>query len=990
MDPSSRAPRATVTPEKWQQITAIFHEALARDVAARGSFVAEACAGDEHLRNEVDAMLAAHADAGAFGDVPILPTSVGSLPAESAAPAGQSSKHPFVWVVWSAAPILAAMFLYGAWVLVPHSGIAAPIGWTEERRGAEWFVSSVDPAGPAAGSLREGDRIVSLDRTPPLGRFGTGHQRRWLTAGSLYQLAIDRGGQPLDLRLLLPERGSDVSRILGYFLMSLAWCAVGVFIGLARPEDPVARLGAIAAAITGMEYLQIYVIRSGTVLQPMHLVVGSHFFLRFPAGRALTASTRLILTPLYVAGVMLAMMGLWLQATMLLHGGAGTAAVVNACETLFAFRTPMVAYVLYYSLVVMVGAIAVNYRRLNDEDQRRRLQWVVYGSIAFLTPQIVRSVIEVVFGAQRLTWMEPFSDVCTAGIPLVFAYAIVKHRVFDIRVVIRRGLRYLFARQALQLLVAIPLVVLAVDVVRDRHLTVAELVSRNTGYLFWIAAALAGLRFRGPVNGWLDRRFFREQYDREQLLLRTFDSLTRADSLEEISGLLREHLELALHPTVIHIWYRDVADSSLAPPAALLTRIEGSDAPIELPRAKLTREEARWATRLDAHLVVPITDGSGRVAGAIALGAKKSEEPYNAGDCSLLQAIGKQIGVAGETLRLRAQVGEDRRIRHDVLAKLSSQHVNLLKQCPACGRCFDAPVVQCDHDGQTLTLSLPVERTIASRYRLDRLIGKGGMGAVYEARDLRLDRLVAIKILLGRAFGDRRSVRRFEREARAAARLNHRNIVSVYDVGHLEGEGAFLVMERIHGVTMRDELTRAGPLPAADVAGWFDQMLEGLAAAHAGGVVHRDLKPDNVIAIRSGPGGFVVKILDFGLAKLRADEASTSGTITIDGGTMGTFGYISPEQLAGREVDHRTDIFAAGVMLAEALTGSRPFAGDTCGEFARAVEAPYHLPATVPGWCDVDAVLQRCLARDSSDRFSSASLLRDALMPALRACAESR
>ena len=137
--------------------------------------------------------------------------------------------------------------------------------------------------------------------------------------------------------------------------------------------------------------------------------------------------------------------------------------------------------------------------------------------------------------------------------------------------------------------------------------------------------------------------------------------------------------------------------------------------------------------------------------------------------------------MVGENLRLRAQVGEAEHIQHDVLAHLDSRFANLLKECPSCGACFDSDVDRCEGDGTTLTLSLPVDRTIEGKYRLDRLIGRGGMGVVYEAHDLRLDRLVAVKLLNGRAFGQDQALRRFQREARAAARLAHPNIVRVFD-----------------------------------------------------------------------------------------------------------------------------------------------------------------------------------------------------------------
>src|SRR5262245_52667455 len=160
----------------------------------------------------------------------------------------------------------------------------------------------------------------------------------------------------------------------------------------------------------------------------------------------------------------------------------------------------------------MITAVARNYRRLTDEDQRRRVRWVVFGSIASLLPQVALSAGELILGGREVSQFGTAADAASAGIPLVVAYAVVKHRVFDIKVVVRRGLQYLLARRGLQTLLAIPTAALIFVVVRHRNMTIAELVRENTAYLFWIGAALVSLRFRQRLSLWLDRRFFREEY----------------------------------------------------------------------------------------------------------------------------------------------------------------------------------------------------------------------------------------------------------------------------------------------------------------------------------------------------------------------------------------------------------------------------------------------------------------------------------------------
>jgi eukaryotic-like serine/threonine-protein kinase len=246
-----------------------------------------------------------------------------------------------------------------------------------------------------------------------------------------------------------------------------------------------------------------------------------------------------------------------------------------------------------------------------------------------------------------------------------------------------------------------------------------------------------------------------------------------------------------------------------------------------------------------------------------------------------------------------------------------------VKECPGCGACYDSTEQFCTTDGLELILALPLERTVDGKYRLEQVLGKGGMGAVYRATDLRLDRQVAVKVLTGNLFSDQTLLRRFEREARASARLNHPNIAAIHDYGRTAGDGAYLVMELIDGVTLRQELRRVDHLPASVAADLFNQLLEGVKAAHAAGIIHRDLKPENVLIAQREHTGKVVKIVDFGLAKLRIVDASDPNTLTIPGVVMGTISYMSPEQLTAEEVDERSDIFSLAVMLVEILTGSR-------------------------------------------------------------------
>jgi serine/threonine protein kinase len=222
-------------------------------------------------------------------------------------------------------------------------------------------------------------------------------------------------------------------------------------------------------------------------------------------------------------------------------------------------------------------------------------------------------------------------------------------------------------------------------------------------------------------------------------------------------------------------------------------------------------------------------------------------------------------------------------------------------------------------------------------YEIQNLLGAGGMGEVYRARDVRLRREVAIKVLPGAFASDADRLRRFEQEATAAAALNHPNILAVYQMGTYEG-APYLVSELLEGETLREPIRR-GRLAVPKAMDYAIQIARGLAAAHEKGIVHRDLKPENLFVTKDGR----VKILDFGLAKLTQPEpgfehgAPTLGDATEPGAVMGTVGYMAPEQVRGQAADHRADIFAFGAILYEMLAGKRAFQKPTSPETMTAI-----------------------------------------------------
>lgn len=1006
-----------MTPERWHRVTALFHEALARDADLRAPFLEQACAGDPEIRGEVERLLAAHQRADRIGtadlvSVPDLDpnpeTATESYGPDARSieqaepPRSVSTRHPFVLVVVLAAAFTAATFGSAAWLLLRDGGATKAFGWIEGRRGANWVVVEVDPGGPAAADVLISDRILALNGIPPLQPSGTRLQRIEVEPGDSYRLTLDRQRNRLERTLSVTEGPNALARRLAYFAISLVWCVVGVFIGIAQPARPAARLSFAGAVTTGLAFSQGAFDEASVMplpITPLHVVLGLHFFARFPADRPVSGVWKWLLILAYSIAAVPLTLGWSVYSVWITRGSAEAAALVLAHQPLFAIRGPVSMYLFYASLVATVTLVASNYRALRHADERRRVRWVVYGSIAALTPQIVWSAAEIIVGIPSAAWMALPANLATVGIPLAVAYTVVRHRVLDISVVVRRSLQYLLARRALQITTAIPSIGLAATAVGNRHLTIAQLVEDTRGYLFWLAAAALCLVFRRPIETWIERRFFRQAYDREQLLLHLVDEVARIDSVPDLSRVIASTLTSALQPTTACIWYRDPAEHAAA--SSSDPRITSHDAPGEVrwlawlearggpvdlpppPEAGLSRAGSRWFRGRGISLVVPIIDSADRVIGALLLGDRRSEEPYTQQDRQLLAAVARQMAVVRENVRLRARVSNDARERHEVLARLDDRLPDLLKECPACGACFDGPVDSCPQDGTGLTLPLPIARTIDGKYRLDRRLGRGGMGIVYEARDLRLERSVAVKILLGRAFGRQQALRRFRREARAAAQLNHPNIVAVYDYGALAGEGAYLVMERVRGTTLRAVLEREGTLSPAAAADWFEQMLDGIAAAHARGIVHRDLKPENVMGVRD-QAGLTVKMLDLGLAKVRADQTA-SVTLTAEGAVMGTLGYMAPEQLLGSDVDERADVFSIGVMLVEALSGEKPLQGDTDAEVLRRItHGEPLLPESLQHPRELRDLLLRCLAPDPERRVQAARLLHAELVPLLR------
>jgi hypothetical protein len=310
--------------------------------------------------------------------------------------------------------------------------------------------------------------------------------------------------------------------------------------------------------------------------------------------------------------------------------------------------------------------------------------------------------------------------------------------------------------------------------------------------------------------------------------------------------------------------------------------------------------------------------------------------------------------------------------------------------CPTCERSFPGALGNCPIDAVPLVLLSARDsllgRTVDGRLRLDEKLGKGGMGTVYRARQLAMNRDVAVKVIRPELSSDLPSAKRFLREAKLASRLLHPHTVSVLEFGQSSEGLLFLSMELLRGRTLSALLRAERRLPPARAVGIAIQLCDALQAAHAQSIVHRDLKPTNVIVLDHPPGHDFVKVLDFGLAKSLAGDLSS---ITLSGEVFGTPHYLPPEIARGQPLDERGDLYSLGVVLYELLTGYLPFSADSPSGWVmqHATAEPRLMHADIPA--PIQRVVLTLLAKRPYDRYAHASAVREALLTACDAPGEA-
>lgn len=426
------------------------------------------------------------------------------------------------------------------------------------------------------------------------------------------------------------------------------------------------------------------------------------------------------------------------------------------------------------------------------------------------------------------------------------------------------------------------------------------------------------------------------------------------DKLENVAAWgasMAEEVGRAIHAERVHLWKAEA--EGFVPLAPTASRPPSWD--------DVRAAETRLKSGQESS-IVPVMGMTHEIRGAVVI-----EGPVAWGDTELRLATGlaQHLGSALDLQAMREQLTVSASRQAAVRQRMLEKGVPTLKLCARCGRCYEQIALQCEVDGSELDGSRLLPYRVLDRYRLTSLLGEGGMGSVFAAHDEKLRRDVALKVIRAETLSDAEARFRLEREARALAQVHHPSVVGLFDSGELEDGSAFLVMELLSGRNLADMLLKHGPGTPRQVAMVLRQAGPALGAAHRVGVIHRDVKPANLLLIPERDG-FQTKVLDFGLAKsTRAEER-----LTQTGVLVGTPAYMAPEQVEGGELDGRTDTYSLAAVAYEALTGKRVVEGQEVGRMMMDVlyGAPVAVSLILGVPAEIDQVFDSALAKRPSDR----------------------
>ena len=920
---------------------------------------------------------------------------------------------PLVLLSWFQVAV-AALF-----VLLNLSGrVTRPWLGIESERGTG-VVTRVVEGGPVdRAGITVGDRVVSINGHTPARDVTPLYFAR---AGQPVEVVVQRDGaqrvfkvvpitqEEMRRDLLIGDATGVLQAVDGYlqFPLHLWMIGLAVFLLILRSGSKDARVAALALAYwAGTTFLYrfpgwgallqvfpepvralLYVVDAIFIAGFFALIL--HFALTFPSERSRVRRLwefvpYILVIPIFIEA--------------LAHGmkklrGDVTPATLPWTDAYSSIST--------FLLLAALVTLAVRLTRIADANARRRMQLIFLsllpGSLAFVLSYIVGFLHPGPRLDLAVRLLQAPSVVLSSAI---FAYAIVRHRIFQVRVLVRRSIQYAFARGTLLTLMSLPVIGLALFLWAHRRDSLAALLTGTPAvYVLIILPLIAVIRYRKKLLEGLDRRFFREQYDSRRLLLHVVSIIRGGSDMLALSRAALDEIDRALHPKHISLWQLDPEGAAmrrgfshgqydltdvepLPATGTLATLLSANDDPLDL-HSRHTRDllqrlpapERAWLTTSKAYLIVPLLIDK-RLVGMMVLGERMSEEPYGREDRELLRMLGAQLALTLDYTRLKQSPS----LVWSPSSSSAPIHLHLsdvLQLCPRCGRCYAPDETRCEVDDQALVPESGVPRIIEDKYVVSRLLGRGGMGSVYLATQKRLNRPVAIKVLLSHLVGSSSMRTRFEREARIVARLRHPAIVTIHDFGLLPSGHAYLVMEYLDGDTLRKTI-HSGPQPAGPAIELISTVGEAIDAAHRAGVIHRDLKPENIMLVREHNARPTPRVLDFGLAKLTGPIGEDDATLVQSGhsaGVVGTLMYMAPEVLSGHAADAKADQYSLALIAYELLCGEHPIgmatdlASVVRGHTENAVMPLRDRIPAVP--LHVSEAVEKALSKRPSERFET-------------------
>jgi len=805
-------------------------------------------------------------------------------------------------------------------------------------------VTHVKANSPAAVSgIVVDDRVVAINGVRII------EADSWGAIGATYQtgvpmpIVVERNGVRMDLRIVLPPESPRYwltqtgLTLLSCRLAQFVTLVFGLLIAWRRPRDPRA-LASAWFLLTCTVFVIALPYRLSTVWRGLPIVARELMWIPYASslmiGQVLLTFATMFPRLVPYAGRIQAVSWVFAVAT-------AAAPLSNVIRLAYGEselrsigpRNPFLLTVMSVSVAAAIILTVVQYWQTVDINERRRLRVVVIGLAIAVLPGFSATVyfwLSTHTNQAASIFESPgmvFVAIALLAAPLSITYAVLRHRLFDISFIIRQGIRYAVARGlVLSLVPALGLFTLA-DVLLHGEQTVNDVLERrSTMYLLVGVAALVIVGWRKRWLKAIDRRFFRERDLAYAVLRDVAEQVRRARTLDDVAPLVVAKIESVVHPEFVALLVQEpfdhvfravaaapsgaapelAADSVLAALARVLkppvdTSVDGRHSVLH----QLPAPDLEWVRRTRLECLIPIIGQDDKLHGLLALGPKRSEEPYAQDDYGVLVTIAENLSLL-------------------VARSAPRDAAPSLEECQGCGACFDAGTRFCGADGSPL-ISRDLPRTLAERYRLDRRIGQGGMGTVYQAHDLALEKHVAAKVLHEEMPNRALLLERFVDEAKIAARLRgHPNVVTVLDFGIIDAHRPFLIMELLDGLTLRHILESAGRLEPDRAYQILDGICSAVSRAHENGLIHRDLKPENIF-ITEHQGRPVPKVLDFGTAKpLTSLAAIIERRQTAPGVVLGTLGYMAPEQCRGELPSRAWDLWSLAVIALEMLSGDPP------------------------------------------------------------------